>query len=182
MLFRRLDIIMPATEFGSNMGLLAIIKAIKGQLIASAIFAFYTSILTRHDLVVAAEYTLCKNEFKERSHKRSLATWFFLSNFKDVIPKSMYVWYYLQLMTWPIFCTILFVMTSRGVAKEGIRAAWDLYALVVLVPSFIYWLFFVKREGNGNLVPRFIPRRHVMTQKHTQQKKGKKHTQRKNRK
>lgn len=181
MLFRRLDIIIPATRFGSNMDLLAIIKAIKGQLIASAIFAFYTSIVTRHDLVVAAEYTLCKNEFKERSHKRSLATWFFLTNFKDVIPKSMYVWYYLQLMTWPIFCIILLVMTSRGIAQEEISAAWYLYILVVLVPSFIYWLFFMK-DGNTGLVPRFIPRRHVVTQKHTQQKKGKKHTQRKNRK
>jgi hypothetical protein len=40
----------------------------------------------------------------------------------------------------------------------------------------------MKREGNGNLEPRFIPRRHVVTQKHTQQKKGKKHTKRKNRK
>ena len=158
------------------------VKAIKVQLIVSAVFAFYTSILTRHDLVVVAEYTLCKNEFKERSHKRNLATWFFLTNFKDVIPKSMYVWYYLQLMTWPIFCKILLVMTSRGIAQEEISAAWDLYILVVLVPELIYWDVSMKREGNGNLVPRFIPRRHVVTQKHTQQKKGKKHTQRKNRK
>ena len=82
----------------------------------------------------------------------------------------------------PICSIILYIMARNGAVKEDIIAAWDLYALAVSVPIVIYWWFFLGREGNGNIVPRFIPRRHVVTQKHTQQKKGKKHTQRKNRK
>ena len=173
---------MPATGFGNNMSLLIAVKAIKGQLIGAFGLAILAGLSTRHDLVVAAEYTLCKREFKERSHKRSLATWLFLTNFKDVIPKSMYIWYYTQLALCPICSVTLCVMAIKGFAKEDIIAACDLYALALTVPIVIYWWFFMEREGNGNLVPRFISRRHVMTQKHTQPKKGKKHTQRNNRK
>lgn len=173
---------MPATGFGNNMSLLITIKAIKGQLIGTFGLALLAGLSTRHDLVRAADRTLCKREFKERSHKRSLVTWFFLTNFKDVIPKSMYIWYYTQLALCPICSIILYIMARNGAVKEDIIAAWDLYALAVSVPIVIYWWFFLGREGNGNLVPRFISRRHVVTQKHTQQKKGKKHTQRKNRK
>ena len=94
----------------------------------------------------------------------------------------MYIWYYTQLALCPICAIALCIMAINGAVKEDIIAACDLYALAISVPIVIYWWFFMEREGNGNLVPRFIPRRHVMTQKHTQQKKGKKHTQRKNRK
>jgi len=59
----------------------------------------------------------------------------------------------------------------------------NLYYLVAYGPVLIYWWIFMGRDKkNGHFEPRFIPRRHVVTQKHTQQKKGKKHTQRKNRK
>lgn len=94
----------------------------------------------------------------------------------------MYIWYYTQLASWLILAAYIIALARNGAAKESIIAACNLYIIVISVPVYAYWLFFMKREGNGNLVPRFIPRRHVMTQKHTQQKKGKKHTQRKNRK
>ena len=174
---------MPATGFGNDMSLLIAIKAIKGQLIGTFGLALLAGLSTRQDLVRAADKTLCKREFKERSHNRSLAMWFFLTNFQDVIPKSMYIWYYTQLALCPICAIALCIMAINGAVKEDIIAACELYALAVSVPIVIYWWFFMGRDKkNGHLEPRFIPRRHVMTQKHTQQKKGKKHTQRKNRK
>lgn len=173
---------MPATGFGNDMSLLMAIKAIKGQLLGTFVLTLLFGFSTRHDLVRVADRTLCKREFEERSHKRSLATWFFLTNFKDVIPKSMYIWYYTQLASWLILAAYIFALARSGASKEAIITACNLYIIVISVPVYAYWLFFMKREGNGNLVPRFISRRHVVTQKHTQQKKGKKHTQRKNRK
>ncbi len=173
---------MPATGFGNNMNLLITIKALKGQLIGTFGLTLLMGLTTRHELVRVADKTLCKREFKERSQKRSLTTWLFLTNFKDVIPKSMYVWYYTQLASWLVFAVYIITLARNGTAREETIAACYLYIFVVSVPIVIYGWFFMKRERNGNRTPRFISRRHVMTQKHTQQKKGKKHTQRKNRK
>lgn len=68
---------MPATGFGNDMSLLMAIKAIKGQLLGTFVLTLLFEFSTRHDLVRVADRTLCKREFEERSHKRSLATWFF---------------------------------------------------------------------------------------------------------
>lgn len=174
---------MPAIGFGDNMNLLMAIRAIKEPLIAAAVMALIAGFSTRHDLVRAADRTLCKREFKERTHNRSFIEWVFLTNLKDVIPKSMYVWYYTELALWPIFSIAFCVMAINGSEKKEILHYLNLYYLVAYGPVLIYWWIFMGRDKkNGHFEPRFIPRRHVMTQKHTQQKKGKKHTQRKNRK
>lgn len=94
---------MPATGFGNDMSLLMAIRVIKEPLIAAAVMALIAGFSTRHDLVRAADRTLCKREFKERTHKRSFVEWVFLTNLKDVIPKSMYIWYYTELALCPIF-------------------------------------------------------------------------------
>ena len=173
---------MPAIGFGNNMSLLMAIRVIKELLIAAAVMALIAGFSTRHDLVRAADRTLCKREFKERTHKRSFVEWVFLTNLKDVIPKSMYIWYYTELALCPIFSLAFCIMAINGAEKKEILHYLNLYYLVAYGPVLIYRWVFMKREGNGNLEPRFIPRRHVVTQKHTQQKKGKKHTKRKNRK
>lgn len=100
------------------MSLLITIKAIKGQLIGTFGLALLAGLSTRHDLVRAADRTLCKREFKERTHNRSFIEWVFLTNLKDVIPKSMYVWYYTELALWPIFSIAFCVMAINGSEKK----------------------------------------------------------------
>lgn len=109
---------MPAIGFGNNMNLLMAIRAIKELLIAAAVMALIAGFSTRHDLVRAADRTLCKREFKERTHNRSFIEWVFLTNLKDVIPKSMYVWYYTELALWPIFSIVFCVMAINGSEKK----------------------------------------------------------------
>ena len=169
-------------EWVSNMDLLEIIKTIKDQLIAAPLYALFLGFFIRTELAKAARLTLCKREFKERCHGRTFLEWALLTNFKDVIPKPMYIWYYIHLGSGPIFSLILLLVACNGIAHEEIINLTQLYMAILAWPALIYCFVFIKDDYKRGQSLRFIPRRHVMTQKHAQQKKGKKHTQRKNRK
>ena len=126
---------------------------------------------TRNELLIVAEMTLCKREFKERKKGRSIVQFLLLTNFKDVIPKLMFFWYYAQFFWLLIGTTIIAVMSYIGFSEKRIINYTMILMAIPALQSFIYELLFLKHDQIHGLTRRF-PRRHVMTQKHTQPKRN----------
>lgn len=149
-------------------GSLDFLLNVKGQILGLIGYTVLFGISTRGDLLVAARMILCKREFNERRKGRNIIEFLFLTNFKDVIPKAMFIWYYSQLSMMPIGLMAIMLMAYIGESKEKIIWVTLLVALIMGVPTVIYSLVFEKQGEYKGSELRFIPRKHVVTKKHTQ--------------
>lgn len=149
-------------------GSLDFLLNVKGQILGLVALSIICWLDVRRDLSIVAMMTLCKREFKERKKGRSIIEFLFLTNFKDVVPKVMFVWLYCQFFWIPIGVTIITGMSYAGESIERIIRVTQLLFLITVIPSLIYSLVFVKHDKINGSTPRFISHRHVMTKKHTQ--------------
>lgn len=149
-------------------GDLTYLSNVKGQLIAISIVALLAWLYTRASLLTVAEYTLCKREFRERKKGHNLIEVIFLTNLKDVVPKYMFVLLYSQLVVLLLLVLAVTMAAYMGVSKDVVIDISGSLVLIMVVPILIHWCFFHKHSQKDGIAPRFIPRKHVVTQKHTQ--------------